>query len=184
MTEQTEALPGYRNALMLLREVAGFTERNPEFPRPRLTFSSGSELKAEVYFHLSHYCHDYKLTADQRKEQVRLALENKINLIIDTFGAELDWVANDPSEDSFAKSYFKLAAQWKPGVTVEMMMSRSDIGEMVDTMESGPQVIEGDGVVQLIRQTATVWKPNITIGRRSTPAYELESKPLVLAVES
>lgn len=181
-TEQAPALAGYRNALMVFREVAELTEKNPDFPRPTITFGPGKELTGKVYWHLTHYNYDYKLTTEQRKEEVRLTLENQLNLIIDTFGPDLDWVANDPSKDDFAKAYFKLIAEWKPGMKVEVMISRNDIGEMVDTIESGPQVMEQGGMVQLVRQTATVWTPNITIGRRSTPVYELEAKPLVLAL--
>lgn len=177
-------LPGFRNALMIIRDVAELLERDPGFPRPKVTFDFGKDLTGEVYFHLAAYNYDYNLSAEQRKEQVRLRIETQINTVIDTFGPELDWVSNDPSESTYDKSYFTLSAEWQPGVTVKMLTNRDAIGEMVDTIESGPQVLEQGGTVQLVRQTATVWQPNISIGRRATPAYELEAKPLVLAVEA
>lgn len=183
MTETpTTALAGFRNAIMIMRDVAELLEKNPEFSKPKVTFDYGKELTGEVYFHLSSYHYDYNLSTSERKEQARLKVETLINQVIDTFGPELEWVSNDPSESSFNKSYFTLEAQWKPGVIVKMLTSRDAIGEMVDVVESGPQVLEQGGTVQLVRQTATIWKPNITIGRRATPQYELEAKPLVLAL--
>lgn len=179
------SLPGFRNAIEVLREVAALNERNPDSPVPIVTISGDKDgLKAEVYFHISSYNYDYNLTPDQRKEQARLKIETMINTIVDTFGPDLDWVSNDPSESSYDKSYFTLQAEWKPGVTVKMLTQRDKIGEMVDTVDSGPQVLTDGDTVQMVRQTATIWKPNITIGRRATPAYELEAAPLVLAVEA
>lgn len=178
-----EALAGYRTAIMVLREVATLTERSPEFVKPKVTFEHGKDLTGEVFFNVNTYVYDWQLSEAQRKEKVRLAVETRINTIIEHFGPDLEWVSNDPSENSFNKNYFTLETEWQPGVKVRIMCSRDAIGEMVDVVESGPQVLEQGGTVQLVRQTATIWKPNITIGRRATPAYELEAKPLVLAVE-
>ena len=180
------SLPGFRNAIEVLREVAALNERNPALPTPRVTIDGSSKdgQKVEVYFYISHYCYDYLLTETERKEQARLAIENMINTVVEAFGPDLDWVSNDPSESTHDKVHFVLTAEWKPGVTVRMLTQRDKIGEMVDVVDSGPQVLTDGDTVQLVRQTATIWKPNITIGRRATPAYELEAAPLVLAVEA
>ena len=180
------SLPGFRNAIEVLREVAALNERNPALPTPRVIIDGNSKdgQKVEVYFYISSYCYEYHLTEAQRKEQVRLEIENTINTVVEAFGPDLDWVSNDPSESTHDKAHFTLAAEWRPGVTVRMLTQRDKIGEMVDTIDSGPQVITDGDTVQLVRQTATVWKPNISIGRRATPAYELEAAPLVLAVEA
>jgi hypothetical protein len=185
-----EQLPGFRNALMVLREVAEIAEKHPEIPQPDITFTPKKEsgavvaLTGKVRFHVwgdaSFGYGEHGATYAERK---RLSIENGINAIVDAYGPELGWVANDPSGGGYDQSYFQLTAQWH-GMAIEVVTMRSDVGEEVTVIESGPQVITDGDTVQLVRQSATVWKPNISIGRRATPAYELEAKPLVLAVEA
>lgn len=184
-----EQLAGFRNALMALREVAALAEQHPEVPFPDVEFKTDKKagtVTGLVKFHVwgSGVSYGYGERGTSYAERKRLSIENTINSIIDAYGPELEWVANDPSQDGYHKSYFQLTAQ-REGVSVEIVTMRSDVGEEVTIIESGPQVLNGeDGTVQLVRQSATVWKPNISIGRRATPAYELEAKPLVLAVEA
>lgn len=181
-----EQLAGFRNALMVLREVAALAEQHPGTPLPDITFKpKDGAVKGELKFHVwgsgvSYYDGGDGMTYGERK---RLAIENAINAIVDAYGHDLEWVANDPSDGDYAKSYFVLSTVWH-GMEVNITTMRSDVGEEVTVIESGPQVLTDGDTVQLVRQTATVWKPNISIGRRATPAYELEAKPLVLAVEA
>lgn len=180
-----ENLTGFRNALMVFRDIAEIAEKHPALPLPVIEFKPNKKdgtttITGSVRFHAwgTASYHGTGSYADRK----RLSIENDINAIVDALGEGLEWVANDPSEDGYHKSYFQLAATWH-GVQVEIVTMRSDVGEEVTVISSGPQVLTDGDTVQLVRQTATVWQPNISIGRRATPAYELEAAPLVLAVE-
>jgi hypothetical protein len=168
---------------MALRSVAEMAEKMPDVPLPDIEFKPNKKdgtvkgaLKFNVWGSSVSYYGDGSYA-----ERKRLGIENTINAIVDAYGPDLAWVANDPSEDGYAKSYFQLKAEWH-GMEIEICTLRSDVGEDVTVIESGPQVITDGDTIQLVRQSATVWKPNISIGRRATPAYELEPKPLVLAL--
>ena len=184
-----EQLAGFRSALMIFREVAEINEKNPGIPQPSVEFAPVKDdgvvsIAGKVRFHVwgtsTYGTPGNGLSYAERK---RLSIETAINAIVDAYGPELDWVANDPSADGYNKAYFQLTAEWH-GAKVEIVTMRSDVGEEVTVIESGPQVITDGETVQLVRQSATVWKPNISIGRRATPAYELEPAPLTLAVEA
>ena len=186
-----EQLAGFRNALMVLREVAEINEKNPGIPQPDVEFKPVKEkgavvaLTGKVRFHVwgSAVSYGYGERGETYTERKRLSIENGINAIVDAYGPELEWVANDPSDGGYNQSYFQLTATWH-GMDIEVVTLRSDVGEEITVIESGPQVLTDGDTVQLVRQSATVWKPNISIGRRATPAYELEAAPLVLAVEA
>lgn len=181
-----EQLAGFRNALIVLREVAALAEQMPGTPLPEITFKPKPKegvVTGELKFHVwgssvSYYGAGNSTSYADRK---RLAIEIAINAIVDAYGPDLEWVANDPSDGEYGKSYFTLSTVWH-GMDLNITTMRSDVGEEVTTIDSGPQVLTDGDTVQLVRQTATVWKPNISIGRRATPAYELEAKPLVLAL--
>lgn len=176
---------GPRNAAHILREISVLVEQHGiDFPR----IEFGGYNSDHVVFHLSayHITYDYSTPASERKRAAALAIENEIVKLTefwDALDGPLDWVANDPSESDHDRTYFRLTAIYR-GVELQMFCQRDHIGEFVEQIESGPQHTEyADGAVQLVRQQVTVWKPNITIGRRAThQAYELESKPLVLAL--
>lgn len=184
MSEQTETLAGFRNVIMVLREVAELAEKRPGIPLPTVTFIPDRKkgtVTARLKWHMWGDAVSY--SGGSYAERKRLSIENDINVVVDAYGPELAWVANDPSDGEYNKDYFVLKAE-RDGVQLEIVTMRSDVGEQVTVIESGPQVINDGDTVQLVRQSATVWQPNITIGRRATPAYELESAPLVLAVEA
>lgn len=173
---------GPRNAAHILREISVLVEQHGvEFPR----IEFGGYNSDHVVFHLSayHITYDYSVPEHVRKRAGALHIENEIAKLTefwDGLDGPLEWVSNDPSEPH-QKDYFRLAALYR-GCKIELWCNRSDIGEFVEQIESGPQLTRRGGEVQLVRQQVTVWKPNITIGRRATPQYELEAKPLVLAL--
>lgn len=186
----SETLAGFRSALMVFREVAEIIEKNPGIPAPSIEFAPVKKegelagITGKIKFHAWGSGTSYSYAAGGTyAERKRLAIENEINAIVDAYGPELAWVANDPSGSGYDKDYFELSAEWH-GMRVTVVTMRSDVGEEITVIESGPQVITDGDTVQLVRQSATVWKPNISIGRRATPAYELEPAPLVLAVEA
>jgi hypothetical protein len=180
--DKTPRVAGPRNAAHILREVSVLVEQHGvKFPRVQFGSYDGDQV--------SHYVHgatDYGLPysdKEGRKRSAQLDIENQFNTITefwDSLDGPLEWVANDPSAEH-QKDYFRLAALYR-GARIELWCSRSDIGEFVEQIESGPQVMTDGDTVQLVRQQVTVWKPNISIGRRATPQYELEAKPLVLAL--
>lgn len=189
MTEkQLTRVDGPRNMVHILREVATLAERNPDIGKPTIRFNSYES--DGVRWSVSAYSHDWTLTEEERRAQQLLAIEGKFNAIIDGLTdliGELDWTANDPSDpdDGLAKNYFILTAIYR-GAELSIMTSRDNVGEHVAVVQSGPQILQAeDGTVQAVRQQATVWRPNIQLGRRaSARAWELESAPVLLAVES
>lgn len=173
---------GPRNAAYILREISVMVEQHG-IGMPRVQFGAydGDQV--------SHYIHgvtDYGLPytdTEGRAASKRLDMENQFNRLTELWDAldgPLDWVSNDPSEPH-QRDYFRLAALYR-GCRIELWCSRADIGEFVEQIESGPHLTRRGGEVQLVRQQVTVWKPNITIGRRAVPQYELEARPLVLAL--
>ncbi|UOK18404.1 hypothetical protein SEA_BRUHMOMENT_88 [Arthrobacter phage BruhMoment] len=184
MSETTKRIDGPRNATLILREVATLMERNPGMKFPSISF--GSYGDDTVRFHVHHYP-DWRTPQDQRERETLLKIETTFATVMEHFDAafgDLEWVANDPSDDTngMNKNYFILTAEVR-GALIQLLCNRSDVGETVDVMHSGPQVIEENGYVQAVRQTATIWKPNISLGRRATAReWELESKPVVLAL--
>lgn len=186
--KELSRVDGPRNMVHILREVATLQERNPKIGGPIIRFNSYES--DGVRWSVSFYSSDWSLSDEERKEQQRLGIEGKFNAIIDGLDdlvGPLEWTANDPSDpdDTLAKNYFILTALYR-GCEFSIMTSRENVGEEVAVIESGPQVIEGaDGYVQTVRQQATIWRPNIQLGRRaSAKAWELESKPVALAVEA
>lgn len=185
MTEDKHPrVAGPRNAAHILREISVLVEQH-DVKFPRVQFGS---YDGDLVSHYVHGCVDYTVPYSDpvgRKRSAQLDIENQFNFLIefwDSLDGPLEWVANDPSAEH-QKDYFRLAALYR-GARIELWCSRADIGEFVEQIESGPQVITDGDTVQLVRQSATVWKPNINLNRRATPAYALESAPLVLAVES
>lgn len=181
MTEQTETLAGYRNLIMVLREVAGIIERNPGTPQPQVAVAPGKGgLTAKLRFHVWGFAGTGTGTYEERK---LASIERDINDLVAAYGPDLEWTANDPSESSYDKDYFQLRATARPGVVIEVVAMRSDIGEMVTTVESGPAVTQVDGAVRAVRQTTTMWRPNVNLTALATPAYELEAPVQLLELE-
>ena len=181
------ALTGFRQAVMVLRDAAELAEKHPALPFPDVKFgkrtvAGGQELAGEVMFHVWGK-EDYGIYDRARREEAkRLEIEHTITTIMEVFDAEgLEWVANDPSDGDYNKDYFILTAK-RGEVQIKILTYRSNVGEFVDTVESGPQVIDDGETVQLVRQSVTVWKPNLNLSRRAVKGYELEAKPLVLAL--
>lgn len=180
--KQVPRVAGPRNAAHILREISVMVEQHG-IDMPRVQFGS---YDGDSISHYIHGAYDYGLPysdKEGRANSKRLDMENQFNKLTELWDAldgPLEWVSNDPSEPH-QKEYFRLAALYR-GAKIELWCSRSDIGEFVEQIESGPQLTQRDGEVQLVRQQVTVWKPNITIGRKATPQYELEAKPLVLAL--
>lgn len=176
-------IDGPRTAAHILREISVLVEQHG-IRFPRVSFGAYDGDNVSFYIHGTT---DYGLPysdKEGRANSEQLDMENQFNFLTefwDSLDGPLKWVANDPSEPH-QKDYFRLTALYR-GAGLELWCSRSDIGEFVEQIESGPQHTEyADGAVQLVRQQVTVWKPNISIGRRATPAYELEAAPLVLAL--
>lgn len=181
MTATTETLAGYRNVIMVLRDVAGIIERNPGAPKPQVAIAPGKDgITAKLRIHCWGSAGIGPGTYEERK---RASIEAQINEAVAAYGPDLAWVANDPSESSYDKDYFQLRATLQPGVDIEVLTFRSDIGEMVTTVESGPAVTQADGAVRAVRQTATMWKPNVNLTALATPVYELSAPVQLLELE-
>lgn len=184
MTETEKArVDGPRNAVHILREVAALMEQHPEIDFPRVSF--GQYDGDHITFHLWGI-DNYSLHGAARKEAKLREMERRFQLIMNHFPG-LEWVANDPSDDtgaySYHRDYYILTATYR-GAHIKVLCNRKDVGEEVAVVESGPQITEVDGAVRAIRQTATMWRPNITLAGLSTPAYELEPSVRLQEIES
>lgn len=177
-------LPGYRNAIMVLRALAEMVEKDPAFTVPTVTLNPHPSVHDNLSFTVSEYSLDYTLPHHEREEARIRSIENKFHKIMDALGPDVEWVTNDPSSgEYYDKTYFQLKGEWM-GMVATISCDRTHIGEFVTVIDSGPQVLhELDGSVQAVRQNVTIWKPNISLARRSVPAYEIESTPLALAIE-
>lgn len=179
---------GYRNAIMVLRDLAALVEQHPEIELPSVAFGKHSYAWSNS---VSFNCWGtsmgqpddwYKLPYEERKEREkqhkRDSIVRQINTIIDAFPSITDWTPNDPSADStdsYAKSYYVVTGTWG-NVQVKIAAQREMMGEEVQVMYAGPQVTMQDGSIQALRQTLTVWKPNPDLSARiMDPARMLES---------
>lgn len=189
MTEELKArVDGPRNAAHILSEVAALMEQHPEIEMPRISFACYDE--DAITFHL-HNVTDYSLPykGDARKEATLRTMERQFQIVMDWFPGVAEWVANDPSDDkpgtayAFHRDYYILTGKYR-GALIKIMCSREAVGEKVSVIESGPSITKVDGAVRSIRQTATMWRPNITLSKLSTPAYELEPSVRLQEIES
>jgi hypothetical protein len=181
---QLPRIDGPRTAAHILREISVLIEQHG-ISFPRVSFGAYDGDTVSFYIHGTTDHNVPYSDKEGRKRSKQLDIENQFNQLAefwDALDGPLEWVANDPSAEH-QKDYFRLSALYR-GAKLELWCTRSDIGEFVEQVESGPQVLTDGDTVQLVRQQVTVWKPNISIGRRATPAYELEAAPLVLAVEA
>jgi hypothetical protein len=159
---------GLRNAALLIREAAEFTEKHPDMSAPRISFNAYEDDG------LSYHVYAYGLgAADQIAAQMRT---------IQDFYPGLEWTANDPSKSEHDRQMLYLRARHR-GAVITIFTSRDKIGEFVNVIEAGPQVIESeDGTMQAIRQTVTVWKPNPALAALARPGFELGAAPSVKAL--
>jgi len=159
---------GFRNATWLVREAAEFTEKHPDMSAPRIAFNAYEN--DGLSYHVHGYGHG---AATQIEEQIRTIME---------FYPELEWTANDPSKSDHDRDYLYLRAPHR-GAVITIFTTRSAIGEFVNVIEAGPQVIESeDGTMQAIRQTVTVWKPHPQLKSLARPGFELEAAPSIKAL--
>lgn len=186
MTEDKKPrIDGPRTAAHILREISVLVEQHGvSFPRVSFGAYDGD--------HISFYVHDtvdYTIPytdPEGRKASKLRGIERKFNMLTafwDSLDGPLDWVANDPSASSHDRDYFRVRALYR-GAMIELWSSREDVGEKVSVVESGPAITEANGAVRLIRQEATMWRPNITLAALATPAYELEPKVQLQEIEA
>lgn len=177
MNTTENKLAGFRSAIMVLREVAELMEKHPGIDAPSCQFTGGAEPKGTVKFH-AFGTTDYTLPYTRREESKRLSVETQILRILDAFGPEVEWVANDPSDEAqntYDRNYYVLTAAWED-VNVVIVANRADVGEQATSISSGPQILAGeDGQVQALRQTVTVWTPNRALAARVTHQVELSA---------
>lgn len=166
MTETKNRLTGYRQGVMILREVATLAERNPDLSTPQVSFGSyeGDYIR--------YYCFNYG-----RGEERQRIVEREFNTITDHWGPELEWIANDPTQDREGgrhhREYFILTALVS-GVRIEIYTQREAVGEKVGVSESGPDITAiGDGMVRAVTRSVTVWKPNIRLNALASNSLEL-----------
>lgn len=165
-------LTGPRNGVELFHTVADLMEKHPEVKMPQLEIGFGYKSDT-LRFHAF---------GNGWGEEKRLNIEQSFNTIMAAFGEDLDWVSNNPSEDSFARDYFIMSTVIR-GVEVQILTERSSVGEKVEAVEVGPQIIEAeDGTLQAIQQTVTVWKPNIHLSTLARRGFELGAAPMVKAL--
>ncbi|QWY82815.1 hypothetical protein PP641_gp075 [Arthrobacter phage SilentRX] len=172
-------LNGYRNGIMVMRRIAELLEKHPDVEIPRVKFDSRhvegeTKVTCEVLFHVFGKP-DYKLYYAEREESVRLDIERRMQQLIAALGPDAEWTANDPSsESSYDRNYFILTAELD-GCEVKLLTDRSAVGEEVTVADAGPDVTEVDGAIRVIRQTATMWRPNITLTTAAPVKFELPS---------
>jgi hypothetical protein len=156
---------GLRNATWLVREAAEFAEKHPDMSAPRIAFNAYED--DGLHYHVYAYGYD---AADRIAAQMQTIQE---------FYPGLEWVANDPSKSTHDREMLYLRANHR-GAVITIFTSRDKIGEFVNVIEAGPQVIETeDGTMQAIRQTVTMWKPNPVLAALSRPGFELGAAPSV-----
>lgn len=187
MTEKIKhRLSGPREGVWLMRLLAELVEKNPQINFPGVEFGKyGSDsVRFHVWGHNVEY--DYRTSTASRAAQKRLAIENEFNTITEFFGPDLEWTANHPSDGdrvSFNKDYFILTAIHSSGVELSILAQRSDVGEQVQALDSGPDITETDGgYMQAVRTSVTVWKPNINLTALARPGFALGAGEQRLAV--
>lgn len=175
-------LNGYRNGIMVMRRIAELLEKNPQAEVPTVMFKTERSVDEEgdityplvckVLFEISEHANYSIYDADERKEDVRARSEVRFQDLIEALGPDAEWTANDPSAaDYTSKEYFILSAD-VDGCVIKLKCSRSDVGETISVADSGPEVTEVDGAIRVIRQTATMWRPNITLTRAAPIQYQ------------
>lgn len=187
MTEKTTPkLSGPREGVWLMRLIAELVEKNPEIKPPTISINGyGGDT---VTFHpFTTAAYDYSLSAKERTAAKLLGIERQFNTITEFFGPDVVWTANHPSdtESSLNKTYFILSAVHTSGVGLSVMASRSDVGENVHAIDSGPDITEtGDGYLQAVRTNVTVWKPNINLTALARPGFALPGSEPRMALTS
>jgi hypothetical protein len=186
MTEEKKpTVDGPRNAAHILREIAVLVEQHG-VSMPRVQFNAYDGDRISFYIHgTTDYSISYGNTAG-RKESKRADIERQYNLLTQFWDGQdgpLEWVANDPSATGHDRDYFRLTTLYR-GAAIELWSSRTDVGEKVAVIESGPSITEADGAVRLIRQQATMWRPNVKLAALATPAYELEPAVQLQEIEA
>lgn len=166
---------GPRAAVLLTSVVASFVEKHPDFRAPHIEFNGYSDDRIRFYcWGSSTTGHSWDVDYSERK---RLIIEGEFNTIMEHFAeefGELEWNANDPtSGDAHDKSYFILTATIL-GVPVEMLATRSDVGEAIGDVERDAEVEETeDGYVKVTRTRVSMWKPNLVLNNWAANGREL-----------
>jgi hypothetical protein len=181
MTEETtHKVDGYRNAAYILREVATLAERNPDVPKAMVSFGS---YGSDFVHYFAQGEDNWRLPEAERAALKLETIEAQFALIMDHFDGidgDLDWVANEPSEDDYtARNYFVLTAVFR-GAEVRVKAERSAVGEEVKVVQAGPQFVElEDGSIRALKQEAVMWTPTINLSRKSRPGFELNAAPQI-----
>lgn len=170
-------LNGYRNGIMVMRDIAEMLEKNPNLPVPNVRFNGAKreQIECAIVFNVWGSADYNILNRVERADFKRRSIEKDMQAIMAALGEGIEWTANDPSADNdYDRSYFIMTGE-RDGVTVKMLCNRADVGETVTVAQAGPDVTEVDGAVRVIRQTATMWRPNITLTRAAPVTFELPS---------
>jgi hypothetical protein len=190
MTENA-APKGFRRDIMVLHALSDLMEKNPHLPRP--TVHVGPRWKVEETVQVSwSLSADYTagpkwdpLTATYeehdaiRKEHRRVDLEQRIAVIVDALGEDIEWEKNDPTQDEY---YYKLSTRWH-GARLMIMTSRDDVCEKVVVLETeheeevpDPAVIEAVTkaaplVKVMVKDTITEWQCNQALAEKTAPKH-------------
>lgn len=182
MSEETKHhVTGYRNAALILRDVAELAERQPDLPKARVTFGS---YESDNITYFVHGAEDYTIYDREERERAnRENIERDFEAIMshfDSLEGISEWTANDPANDDYnSRQYFILTALYR-GAEVIVKASRSDVGEEVKVVQAGPQYTElEDGTIRALKQEAVVWKPTIRLSALARPGFELDAAPRI-----
>lgn len=173
-TKEANRAIGPRAVVLLTSVVASFIERYPDMRAPHISINDYSGDRIRFYVWGSGATNDYTGSYEEKKRQT---IEAEFNLIMDHFAEEygdLNWEANDPtSGEGNDKSYFILTADIN-GVNVEILSTRSDVGEAIGETERVAEVVETeDGYIKVERTKVTMWKPNLVLNNYASNGHAL-----------
>lgn len=173
-TKAANRATGPRAVVLLTSVIASFIEKHPDMKAPTITINDYNGDRIRFYVWGTSATRTYDGSYEEAKRQ---CIENEFNLIMEHFAqeyGELTWNANDPSSgDNHDKSYFILTADIA-GVYVEILSTRSDVGEAVGETERDAEIVEtSDGYVKVERTTITMWKPNLVLNHYASNGMAL-----------
>jgi hypothetical protein len=188
---------GFRRDIMALHALSDLMEKHPELPRPRVEL--GPKYQSDQVVHVRWFLsaawniavpewdvrnEEYDDYAARQKEAQRIDLEQRIAMILDAFGEDVEWVKNDPTDDAY---YYRLTAVWQD-MSIDITTTRDAVCEKVE-LEIGeheeevpdPELHETflqavPRVKVTVKDTITEWQCNAALAERTAPKYSVTTK--------
>lgn len=168
-----------RRQMSAIRVAADYAERFPELPIIHYsgTTSWNGEAKLKVHF--------WQWSTD---EESRIKIENEMIAVMDALtditGQPLEWVKNDPTENSYTEKYYEVTAQLSPVATISLSAERAVLCERVVVLTGTEKVEERDP--ELVEKalegipTVIVEKPKEIVEWQCNPVIAAKTNPVAV----